>query len=152
VRVLYPRKGVGDCDLIDEAAIEERYGVAARQYADFAALRGDPSDGLPGVKGIGEKTAAQLVTEYGDLAGVRAAAADPFSRLTPARRRNIAAAAAYLDVAPKVVAVAKDVPLPPFDPAVPAAPAAPAELDALASAWGLGGSLTRLLGTLGARR
>jgi hypothetical protein len=51
-----------------------------------------------------------------------------------------------------VVAVAKDVPLPPFDPAVPAAPAAPAELDALASAWGLGGSLTRLLGTLGARR
>ena len=152
VRVLYPRKGVGDCDLIDEAAIEERYGVEARQYADFAALRGDPSDGLPGVKGIGEKTAAQLVTEYGDLAGVRAAAADPFSRLTPARRRNIAAAAAYLDVAPKVVAVAKDVPLPPFDPAVPSAPADPAELDALASVWGLGGSLTRLLGTLGARR
>ncbi|NUS16255.1 MAG: 5'-3' exonuclease [Streptomyces sp.] len=152
VRVLFPRKGVGDIDVLDEAAIEERYGVRARQYADFAALRGDPSDGLPGVKGIGEKTAAQLVSEYGDLAAVRAAAADPFSRLTPARRRNIAAAAEYLDVAPRVVAVAKDVPLPPFDPAVPKVPAAPAALDALAATWGLGGSLTRLLGALAAAR
>ncbi|MFI0942022.1 5'-3' exonuclease H3TH domain-containing protein [Streptomyces sp. NPDC021020] len=152
VRVLFPRKGVGDCDVLDEAAIEERYGVRARQYADFAALRGDPSDGLPGVKGIGEKTAAQLVTEYGDLAAVRAAAADPFSRLTPARRRNIAAAADYLDVAPRVVAVAKDVPLPPFDAALPAAPAAPQALEALAETWGLGGSLSRLLTALAATR
>ncbi|MFG1807090.1 5'-3' exonuclease H3TH domain-containing protein [Streptomyces sp. NPDC049040] len=148
VRVLYPRKGVGDCDVIDEAAIGERYGVRAGQYADFAALRGDPSDGLPGVKGIGEKTAAQLVTEYGDLAGVRAAAADPFSRLTPARRRNIAAAADYLDVAPTVVAVAKDVPLPVFDPALPRTPASPGELRSLAARWGLGGSLSRLVDAL----
>jgi 5'-3' exonuclease len=148
VRVLYPRKGVGDCDVVDEATIEERYGVRADQYADFAALRGDPSDGLPGVKGIGEKTAAQLVTEYGDLAGVRAAASDPFSRLTPARRRNIIAAAAYLDVAPKVVAVAKDVPLPPFHPALPSTPADPSALHALATRWGLGGSLTRVVAAL----
>jgi 5'-3' exonuclease len=148
VRVLYPRKGVGDCDLIDEAAIQDRYGVRAGQYADFAALRGDPSDGLPGVKGIGEKTAAQLIGEYGDLAGVRAAAADPMSGLTPARRRNIVEAAAYLDVAPKVVAVAADVPLPDFDPALPAEPADPEVLESLAEHWGLGGSLTRLLETL----
>jgi 5'-3' exonuclease len=151
VRVLYPRKGVGDCDVVDEAVIEERYGVRAGQYADFAALRGDPSDGLPGVKGIGEKTAAQLVTEYGDLAGVRAAAGEPFSRLTPARRRNIIAAADYLDVAPKVVAVAKDVPLPAFAPALPRTPASPADLDALAARWGLGGSLTRLVDALALR-
>ncbi|MYS19480.1 MULTISPECIES: 5'-3' exonuclease H3TH domain-containing protein, partial [unclassified Streptomyces] len=85
IRVLYPRKGVGDIDVIDEEAIVARYGVRAAQYADFAALRGDPSDGLPGVKGIGDKSAAELITRYGDLAGVRAAAADPFSRLTPAR-------------------------------------------------------------------
>jgi 5'-3' exonuclease len=150
VRVLYPRKGVGDCDLIDEAAIADRYGVRADQYADFAALRGDPSDGLPGVKGIGEKTAAQLVTEYGDLAGVRAAGADPMSKLTPARRRNIEAASAYLDVAPKVVRVATDVPLPDFDPALPAEPADPEVLEELAARWGLGGSLTRLLDTLAA--
>jgi 5'-3' exonuclease len=148
VRVLYPRKGVGDCDVIDEEAIEVRYGVRAARYADFAALRGDPSDGLPGVKGIGEKTAAELITRYDDLAGVRAAAADPFSRLTPARRRNIAAAAAYLDVAPKVVRVAGDVPLPDFDAALPTEPADPEVLEELAARWGLGGSLTRLLEVL----
>ncbi|HEY5836473.1 5'-3' exonuclease [Streptomyces sp.] len=148
VRVLYPRKGVGDCDVIDEEAILVRYGVRAGQYADFAALRGDPSDGLPGVKGIGEKTAAELVTRYGDLAGVRAAAAEPFSGLTPARRRNITAASAYLDVAPKVVRVATDVPLPDFDVSLPAEPSDPEVLEELAARWGLGGSLTRLLEAL----
>ncbi|MFI1095864.1 5'-3' exonuclease H3TH domain-containing protein [Streptomyces sp. NPDC020917] len=152
VRVLYPRKGVGDCDVVDEELIAERYGVRAGQYADFAALRGDPSDGLPGVKGIGEKTAAQLIGDYGDLAGVRAAAADPFSKLTPARRRNIAEAAAYLDVAPTVVEVARDVPLPAFDATLPHQPADPAALEELARRWGLGGSLSRLLDTLAAAR
>ena len=152
VRVLYPRKGVGDCDVVDEKFIEERYAVRADRYADFAALRGDPSDGLPGVKGIGEKTAAELVTLYGDLAGVRAAAADPFSKLTPARRRNIIAAAGYLDVAPTVVRVATGVPLPAFDPALPSEPADPEVLEELAARWGLGGSLTRLLDALAVRR
>ncbi len=148
VRVLFPRKGVGDCDVVDGQSLEVRYGVRPGQYADFAALRGDPSDGLPGVKGIGEKTAAELVTQYGDLAGVRAAAADPFSKLTPARRRNIVAAGPYLDVAPKVVRVATDVPLPAFDPALPAEPADPALVGRLAERWGLGGSLSRLLTAL----
>src|SRR6188472_280339 len=55
IRVLYPRKGVGDCDLVDGELIRTKYGVRPDQYADFAALRGDASDGLPGVKGIGEK-------------------------------------------------------------------------------------------------
>ncbi|WP_037917912.1 5'-3' exonuclease [Actinacidiphila yeochonensis] len=151
VRVLFPRKGVGDVDVLDGAALVERYGVTPGQYADFAALRGDPSDGLPGVKGIGEKTAAELVRQYGDLAGVRAAAEEPFSKLTPARRRNILAASAYLDVAPKVVRVADDVPLPPLSPELPRTPAAPEELAVLASRWGLGGSLSRLLDALAAR-
>jgi 5'-3' exonuclease len=151
VRVLFPRKGVGDIDVVDGAALAERYGVTPGQYADFAALRGDPSDGLPGVKGIGEKTAAELVRRYGDLAGVRAAALEPFSGLTPARRRNLLAAAEYLDVAPKVVRVADDVPLPAFDPRLPRLPAAPEELAVLASRWGLGGSLSRLLDALAAR-
>ncbi|MCZ4118292.1 5'-3' exonuclease [Streptomyces sp. H39-S7] len=148
VRVLYPRKGVGDCDLITEDVIRERYGVRADQYADFAALRGDASDGLPGVKGIGEKTAAQLINEYGDLAGVRRAAADPVSKLTPAKRKGIVQASAYLDVAPKVVTVAPDVPLPAFDPALPHEPADPEVLESLAEQWGLGGSLMRLLAAL----
>ncbi|MEU6929969.1 5'-3' exonuclease [Streptomyces sp. NPDC046385] len=148
VRVLYPRKGVGDCDLVDDGLILTKYGVRAGQYADFAALRGDASDGLPGVKGIGEKTAAQLITEYGDLAGVRAAAADRTSKLTPAKRRGIVEAAEYLDVAPTVVRVAQDVPLPDFSPALPSAPRDPAALAALVERWGLGGAVGRLLPVL----
>ncbi|WP_165988563.1 5'-3' exonuclease [Streptomyces sp. YIM 98790] len=148
VRVLFPRKGVGDCDLVTDRALRERYGVTAAQYADFAVLRGDPSDGLPGVKGIGEKSAAQLLAEHGDLAAVRRAAADPASRITPARRRNLAAAAGYLEVAPTVVRVAADVPLPDTDLRLPAAPRDPEALRALDGRWGLGGSLTRLLAAL----
>ncbi|NJQ06369.1 5'-3' exonuclease [Streptomyces lonarensis] len=148
VRVLYPRKGVGDCDLITEEAVRERYGVPADRYADFAALRGDPSDGLPGVKGIGEKTAAQLLTEFGDLDGVRAAATDPMSSLTPARRRNLLAASDYLDVAPRVVRVATDLSLELTDPTLPRVPRDPAALAELDARWGLGGSLQRVLRTL----
>ncbi|MEU7020816.1 5'-3' exonuclease [Streptomyces sp. NPDC046203] len=148
VRVLYPRKGVGDCDLVDEELIRTKYGVRADQYADFAALRGDASDGLPGVKGIGEKTAAQLITEYGDLAGVRAAAADRTSRLTPAKRRGVVEAADYLDVAPTVVRVARDVPLPEFSPALPSTPRDPEALMGLVERWGLGGAVGRMLPVL----
>jgi 5'-3' exonuclease len=148
VRVLYPRKGVGDCDLVTDAELRHRYGIGAARYTEFAVLRGDPSDGLPGVKGIGEKTAAHLLAEYGDLAAVRAAAADPMSALTPARRRNILAAAQYLDVAPTVVRVAADVPLPEVSLALPAAPRDPAALAALDERWGLGGSLQRVLAVL----
>ncbi|MFD7166379.1 5'-3' exonuclease [Streptomyces violascens] len=148
VRVLYPRKGVGDCDLVDDELIRTKYGVRPDQYADFAALRGDTSDGLPGVKGIGEKTAAQLINEYGDLAGVRAAAADRFSKLTPAKRRGILEATDYLDVAPKVVRVAMDVELPEFDPTLPSEPLDPATLEELVVQWGLAGATGRLLATL----
>ncbi|MDH6575797.1 5'-3' exonuclease [Kitasatospora sp. MAP5-34] len=148
VQVIYPIKGVGAAQIINEAALREKYGVTGAEYADMAALRGDPSDGLPGVKGIGEKTAAQLIREYGDLAGIRAAATDPFSKLTPARRKNILEAAPYLDVAPTVVRVATDIPLPDFDPTLPREPLDPMTLEDLATRWGLGTSLTRLLDTL----
>ncbi|MDY0815337.1 5'-3' exonuclease [Kitasatospora purpeofusca] len=151
VTVLYPVKGMGNLQVTDDALLREKYGVGGAQYADLAALRGDPSDGLPGVKGVGEKTAAQLIHEYGDLAGIRAAAQDIGSALTPARRRNILEAAAYLDVAPKVVRVAEDAPLPPFDPALPREPLDPMTLEHLATRWGLGTSLDRLLESLAAR-
>ncbi|MFI5531063.1 5'-3' exonuclease H3TH domain-containing protein [Kitasatospora sp. NPDC051853] len=150
ITVLYPLKGVGNAQLTDEAALLEKYGVTGAEYADMAALRGDPSDGLPGVKGIGEKTAAQLIREYGDLAAIRAAAADPLSKLTPARRKNLLEAAPYLDVAPTVVRVATDAPLPDFDPALPKEPLDPMTLEELSTRWGLGSSLERLVETLGA--
>ncbi|POX39241.1 flap endonuclease [Streptomyces sp. Ru73] len=148
VRVLYPLKGVGTLQLTDEAWLREKYGVDGAGYADLALLRGDPSDGLPGVPGIGEKTAAKLLATFGDLAGIMAAAEDPAAKLTPTQRKRLTEARPYLDVAPKVVRVATDVALPAFDPAVPKEPADPATLEELAGRWGLGGSLQRVLTAL----
>ncbi|GAA2235389.1 5'-3' exonuclease [Kitasatospora cystarginea] len=148
ITVLYPVKGVGSAQRTDDGVLLEKYGVTGASYADLAALRGDPSDGLPGVKGVGEKTASQLLREYGDLAAVRAAALDPASRLTPARRKNLLEGSAYLDVAPKVVRVAVDVPLPAVDATLPREPLDPMTLEELSARWGLGGSLERLLGVL----
>jgi 5'-3' exonuclease len=150
IRVLYPLKGVGTLQLTDESWLREKYGVDGRGYADLATLRGDPSDGLPGVPGVGEKTAAKLLAEFGDLAGILAAVDDPRAKLTPTQRKRLNEARPYLAVAPKVVRVADDVPLPEVDTAVPVAPRDPAALEALAARWGLGGSLQRLLTTLGA--
>ncbi|MCX4552113.1 5'-3' exonuclease [Streptomyces sp. NBC_01500] len=148
VRVLYPLKGVGNLQLTDEALLREKYGVDGRGYVDLALLRGDPSDGLPGVPGIGEKTAAKLLDAFGDLAGIMAAVDDPASGLTPSQRRKLDESRPYVAVAPTVVRVASDVPLPPFDPELPVEPRDPAALDELAARWGLGGSLQRLLSTL----
>jgi 5'-3' exonuclease len=148
VRVLYPIKGVGSLQLTDNALLVEKYGVTGAQYVDFAVLRGDPSDGLPGVVGIGEKTAAKLIAEYGTLADIQAAAVDPASRITPAQRKRLIEGADYLAVAPKVVSVATDVPLPTFDPTLRAEPLDPVTLEELADRWGLGTPLKRLLDTL----
>ncbi|GHH19006.1 5'-3' exonuclease [Streptomyces lanatus] len=150
VRVLYPLKGVGTLQLTDEAWLREKYGVDGGGYADLALLRGDPSDGLPGVPGIGEKTAAKLLAEFGDLAGIMAAVDDPKAKLTPSQRKRLDESRPYVAVAPKVVRVALDVPLSDVDTTLPRAPRDAAGLDELAARWGLGGSLQRLLVTLGA--
>ncbi|MFD9409565.1 5'-3' exonuclease H3TH domain-containing protein [Streptomyces sp. NPDC059989] len=147
-RVLYPLKGVGSLQVTDEAWLREKYGVDGPGYADLALLRGDPSDGLPGVPGIGEKTAAKLLDAYGSLAGIIAAVDDPKSKLTPTQRKRLDESRPYLAVAPKVVQVASDVPLPAFDPALPTTPAQPELVDALAHRWGLGGAVSRLSSAL----
>ncbi|MER0245465.1 5'-3' exonuclease [Streptomyces sp. HSW2009] len=149
-RVLYPIKGVGTLQIVDESWLREKYGVDGSGYADLALLRGDPSDGLPGVPGVGEKTAAKLLAAHGDLAGIMAAAADPASKITPAQRKRLVEAREYVAVAPRVVRVATDVPLPPFDPALPRTPRHPTALEKLAERWGLGSSLHRVISTLGA--
>ncbi|MEV4439282.1 5'-3' exonuclease [Streptomyces sp. NPDC049577] len=148
VRVLYPVKGVGTLQTVDEAVLREKYGVDGAGYADLALLRGDPSDGLPGVPGVGEKTAAKLLAAHGDLAGILAAVDDPASGLTPAQRKRLDGARSYLAVAPKVVRVASDVPLPPCEAALPSAPRDPRALEELSERWGLGSSLQRLLAAL----
>lgn len=148
VRVLYPLKGVGTLQVTDEAWLRAKYGVDGPGYVDLALLRGDPSDGLPGVPGIGEKTAAKLLDAHGDLAGIMAAVDDPRSRLTPSQRRRLDESRAYVSVAPKVVRVAGDVPLPDVEVALPREPRDPAALEELGARWGLGGSLHRLLTVL----
>ncbi|MDD9206784.1 5'-3' exonuclease [Georgenia sp. 10Sc9-8] len=146
VRVLYPTRK--EVEVVDQAWLRARYGIPdGDTYADLAILRGDPSDGLPGVPGIGEKTAATLLAKHGDLAGV-IAAADHVSRLTPAQRTRIRESAEYLSAAPGVVRVARDAPVPELDDAVPAAPADPDDVGRLAQEWNLASPLTRVVQAL----
>ncbi|ROR97142.1 5'-3' exonuclease [Salana multivorans] len=149
VRVLYTARGVRNLDVIDEPRLAERYGVASGDaYADLAVLRGDASDGLPGVAGIGEKTGAGLLGRFGTLAGVVAAADDPGSDLSAGQRAKLLAGAEYLAVAPGVVRVLRDADLPEADPELPGEPRDAAALAALSSRWGLGSSVTRLRAAL----
>ncbi len=85
--VLYTRRGISDTVLADSSYIQDKYGISPCQYVDYAALRGDNSDNLPGVPGVGEKTASRLVGDYGDLEGIYAAISD----LTPKLRENLSA-------------------------------------------------------------
>ena len=148
VRVLYTARGVGRHERVTNAVVREKYGVDGAQYADFATLRGDASDGLPGVPGVGDKTAAALLSTYGDMAGIRAAAADPDSPMAPGPRRKIKDAADYLEVAPRVVAVARELDLGSPDLALPRTPAHPDEVLALAQRWGLDSPAGRLVEAL----
>jgi len=148
VRVLYIARGVGKLEVVDEAAVTAKYGIPGGAYADFALLRGDPSDGLPGVPGIGDKTAAGLISIYGSLDGILAALDDPASTMSPVQRRKLADARAYLTVAPAVVQVARDAPVPALDARLPQTPRDPEALVELADRWNLDSPLNRLLAAL----
>jgi 5'-3' exonuclease len=146
VRVLYVGKGVRNLEVVDESWLRAKYGVHSGQgYADMAVLRGDPSDGLPGVAGIGEKTAAGLLSRFGDLATLRAAVLDPTTDLSPGQRTKLLAGSDYLDAAPMVVKVAPDAPVPPQQDTLPETPADHAALIAFAERWGLSSSVARVV-------
>ncbi|HEY5249971.1 MAG TPA: 5'-3' exonuclease [Dermatophilaceae bacterium] len=151
VRVLYTaRGGVRDPDVVTQAFLQSKYSAPTGQaYADLATLRGDTSDGLPGVAGIGEKTAATLINRYGDLATLRQALRDGDPQIKGAQRKRLEAASAYLDVAPVVVQVALDAPIPDFDAALPRQVADVTLLSSLASGYGLTNPLNRVLEALG---
>ncbi len=107
VRVLYNKRGVSDYALYDEAGIFERTGVPPSQYVLLASLRGDPSDNLPGIPGVGEKTAAKLLTKYGDLDGI-------FSHLdeqTPKLRENLSENEELARSNARIIPLVLDVPL-----------------------------------------
>jgi 5'-3' exonuclease len=151
VRVLYIGRGVAKLEVVDEAWLRAKYGIPGQGYADFAALRGDPSDGLPGVPGVGEKTAATLVERFGSLAAIQEALNAGTAEGFPSGARiRLAAARDYLAVAPEVVRVRLDVPVPEYDDALPAEPAKPQRLIELSERWSLDASLNRMLTALAA--
>lgn len=136
VRVIYPEKG-GPA-VITEGEIERRYGVPGHLYADFAILRGDPSDGLPGVAGVGAKTAAALLKRHGGLDGILAG-----MDWAPATR-------AYLEAARRVVMPVTTLPVRPV-PGLPGKVLDPAGLEMLRAELGVDSSIKRLLAALGIR-
>jgi len=147
-RVIYTARSVSRPDIYTEAVIAEKYAIPGHLYADFAILRGDPSDGLPGVKGIGEKTAATLVSEHGSIDGIRAAALDANTNMAKAVRAKIIEQSAYLDVAPLVVSTVIDVPVPAVESRITAAPADGQRYAQLTDTWGLGSSASRAANAL----
>ncbi|WP_258805813.1 5'-3' exonuclease [Pseudarthrobacter sp. NS4] len=152
VRVIYTARGMRNLEVITEGTIVGKYRVLPRQYADYATLRGDASDGLPGVAGIGEKTAASLLLKYGTLEGLLEAAEDDGSGLAGPVRAKLAAAADYLKAAPAVVRLVRNLELPTLEEAGaqlrPVGGEPRAELERLAIEWNLGGSVRRLLDAL----
>lgn len=150
VRVLYVGAGLAKAQDFGPVELAEKYGLSAQRagadYADMAVLRGDPSDGLAGVAGIGEKTAAKLITQFGSLEELLRGAEAGDARLTTRVRGTLAEAADYLAAAPAVVRVARDAPvvLDRADPA-PRSPLDGERLAQLQQQWGLGSSLDRLI-------
>jgi len=151
VRVLYIARGVGRHERVTNDVVRDKYGVDARQYADFATLRGDASDGLPGVAGVGDKTAAALLGKFGDMSGIVAAANDPDAELGPGPRGKIKAARDYLAVAPQVVAVAREIDLGSYDATLPRTPADHQAVVALSDRWNLESPLARVVEALTTR-
>jgi 5'-3' exonuclease len=153
VHVLYVGKGVRNFEVMGETEVAARYGVPGRGYADFAVLRGDPSDGLPGVKGIGEKSAAALVSRFGSLDMlVEALDSGSDAGFPSGARTKLAAARDYLTAAPAVARVRTDVPVADIDDRLPAEPADPAGLVELGERWNLDSPLNRMLAALRAAR
>jgi 5'-3' exonuclease len=136
VVVLSP-EGPGRLALIDEAAITAKYGIPGRNYSDFAILRGDPSDGLPGLSGVGQKKAAALVQRYGSVEDI-------------AKNMNLGEADAdYLRRARTVVTPVADIDLDIPDATLPHAPQDPERLARLGAEHGIKSPIDRLVATLG---
>ncbi|WP_420042134.1 5'-3' exonuclease [Gordonia sp. MP11Mi] len=150
VRVLYVGRGLKNAELMGPAEVAAKYNVpedrAGTGYAEMSILRGDPSDGLPGVPGIGDKTAARLITEYGDLDALETAAYDSNSAVAARARKSIVASKDYLTAARVVVAVRTDADTVESrtDDRLPIAPDDADGLRALVAELGVSASVNRL--------
>ncbi len=152
VRVIYTARGMSNLEVVTDAVVVQKYGVLPEQYADFAVLKGDASDGLPGVPGVGEKTAATLIAAHGDLAGILAAA-EAGEGMAAGVRAKLLAALPYLAVAPKVVGVVRGLDLNDDLPEsggelTPPSEGRRAEALALAADWAWGTAMDRALAAI----
>ena len=143
--ILYPIRGVTQVDVVDEAYIEAKYGIPGRSYADYAVLRGDASDGLPGVRGIGDKLAASLMSKYGSLDEVIKQAEGPHQGMAMTKVRKDLD---YVRRARKVVAIPRDVPIDEVDLTRPRDVPDEDDVRSAARAFGLENSIRALIAAL----
>ncbi len=149
IKVVYLAKGISAHDLVDIKYVSDKYQIPGERYALFAMFRGDPSDGLPGVRGIGEKGAALIVNNFATVDEVLAGAHAGHDALPAALAKKIIAGTDYLKIAPTVVQVARNVALPQVDLSMPKAPADLSEIYQFKERYGLGASVDRLISALG---
>jgi 5'-3' exonuclease len=149
VKVIYLAKGFSQQEVVDLTWIKQKYGIPGERYALFAMIRGDASDGLPGVKGIGEKGAAIIANSFATIEESLAAAYKDDERLTPLLRKRLIEGSDYIKIAPTLVHCALDVPVPSMEIALPKAPQDLSEIYAFKDQYGLGASVDRLIAALG---
>jgi 5'-3' exonuclease len=143
VKLLFTVRGVSELLEFDEATVLEKYGVPADRYVEFAILRGDPSDGLPGVKAVGEKTARDLVQRFASRDAMLGAAGADDPSIKPAVRANLLASVDYVDAMRRLVPVNVDPPL-----SLWAGERDDAELHRMADEFAIRGPIQRLLAAL----
>jgi 5'-3' exonuclease len=149
ISVVYLAKGIANHDHVDLRWISQKYDIPGERYALFAMIRGDASDGLPGIRGIGEKGAAVIAKQFSNLEEVMLAAENEDERLTPNARKKLLESAEYARIAPKLVHCALDVPLPKMDINLPKRPDNLDEIYQYQKDYGLGASVDRLISALG---
>jgi 5'-3' exonuclease len=148
IKVAYLAKGISAHDLVDLNFIAKKYSIPGDRYAMFATFRGDASDGLPGVKGIGEKGAALIATHFATIEEAITGAERSDDRLPAALARKIIAGMDYLAIAPTVVNCARDVPLPTVSLTMPQAPTDLSRIYQIKEKYSLGASVDRLISAL----
>jgi len=148
IKVIYLAKGISAHDLVDISWVSKKYGIPGDRYALFAMFRGDPSDGLPGVKGIGEKGAALICNNFDTVEEVIQGALNAHEALSPNLIKKILEGQEYLKIAPTLVQCARDVSLPQIDLSLPKRPKDLSKIYALQKQYGLGASVDRMIAAL----
>ena len=149
VKVVYLAKGIANHDLVDLKWIEQKYEIPGDRYGLFAMIRGDASDGLPGIKGIGEKGAASIAKQFTNLDDVMEAATNDDERLTTNIRKKLLESAEYAKIAPKLVGCATDVSIPEMKIDLPKKPLDTKKIQEIKEQFGLGTSVDRIMNALG---